>query len=150
MKMYKPTIYKLYALILFFHFSLPAQAKLAFVATGGTSQDSGTVSFAYSIYGYHKVDEQTLIGLHSGSQQGGIPILASLYVRLPLGGVILPVALGDIGYFHHDDNPGFLWKAGGGLDWKNGRYSSILILGGWEDGPNGAAVYSRIGVMIEF
>ena len=62
------------------------------------SPSNNPLSFAYSLFVYYKFDEQILIGLNSGQQQGGIPVLGSLYMRLPLGSVFLPVVIGDIGY----------------------------------------------------
>lgn len=122
------------------------------IALGGKigSPISSEPEFNYSIFLYNKFDEQVLLGVNSGQQYGGIPILASGYIRLPFGKIFMPVAAGDAGYFLHDDNDGFIWRAGGGIDWKNGTRSSILLLGGYEQFPDNANPYGRIGLMLEF
>ncbi|MFC1584932.1 hypothetical protein ACFL5V_05245 [Fibrobacterota bacterium] len=124
-------------------------AGMAVGAAAGMSHDP-SVSFAYSVYLYYKFDEQVMLGLNSGQQQQGIPVLGSVYMRLPLGSVFMPVATGDLGYFMHDQDSGLLWKAGGGIDWKNGERSSILLLGGYEKKGAEANIYSRLGLLLEF
>ena len=63
----------------------------------------------------------------------------------------MPVFIGDIGYFLHGDDGGLMWKAGGGIDWKNGERSSILLFGGYEKVQGGQGnVYSRLGLLLEF
>lgn len=118
-------------------------------AVGGT-HDSDAHEFAWSAFLYHKFDQQVLIGLKSGRQSGGIPLLGALYVRLPLGRVLMPVAVGDLGYFYHARSAGFMWKTGGGIDWKNGERSSILLLGGVERADGATNLYSRVGLLLEF
>ena len=125
-------------------------AGLAVSAAAGMSHES-SISFAYSMYLYYKFDEQVLLGMNAGQQQGGIPMLGSLYMRLPFGSVFMPVFIGDIGYFLHEDDDGVMLKAGGGIDWKNGERSSILLFGGYEkiQGRQGN-IYSRVGLLLEF
>ena len=137
-------------LILIFLISQVSFAGLAAGAGAGMSHES-PLSFAYSVYLYYKYDEQVLLGINTGQQQSGIPILGSLYMRLPFGSVFMPVFIGDIGYFLHEDDDGLMWKAGGGVDWKNGEHSSILLFGGYEKVPGGPGnIYSRLGLLLEF
>jgi hypothetical protein len=139
-----------YLPILILVFSQADAGKIAVSAACGMSHGSSH-TFAYSVYAYYKFDEQILLGLHGGQQQGGIPMLGSLYMRLPLGSVFMPFVIGDIGYFWHEDNPGLMWKGGGGIDWKNGEHSSIILFGGYEKaGDRGGNIYSRVGLLLEF
>lgn len=110
--------------------------------------------FAYSAAGYLKFDNMTLLGVQSGqgtvSAGDAIPVLGSALVRLPLGRIVLPVATGDIGYAFDDDESGFLWRAGGGFDIRNGRSSSILALGAYERQGSMAGWMGRLGILLEF
>ncbi len=117
----------------------------------------GNIAFAYSVGVYGKFDEQTLLGLESGQGTGAgsstIPLTASALVRLPLGRVMLPIVKGEFGYALADTLSGFVWRFGGGLDIKNGRRSSLLVMGGYEKsyaltGPGGW--YTRFGILLEW
>jgi hypothetical protein len=75
------------------------------------------------------------------------PLKAGLRVRLPLGGSVLPVISGGLGYvlYNHNANAkdtsnnqsvelvreglhtGFYWETGLGVDWKLGSRSSLLL-----------------------
>lgn len=137
-------------IILTLVFSQVSAGKIAVSAAGGMSHASSH-TFAYSVYAYYKFDEQVLLGLHSGQQQGGIPILGSLYMRLPLGSVFLPFLIGDLGYFMHEDDSGLMWKGGMGIDWKNGERTCILLFGGYEKVLDRKGnIYSRVGLLLEF
>lgn len=124
-------------------------------ALGANSRDHFRGShFGYSVGLYSKFDGQTLIGIQSG--QGtvtgpeSVPILGHALVRLPLGGVVMPVASGGLGYALDADHPGFLWQAGGGLDMRNGRRSSLLALGAYERQGSRSGWVGRLGILLEF
>ena len=108
--------------------------------------------FAWSAGLLFKFDEQILLGAQSGQgtvgAPGSIPALGSLMVRLPLGRIVLPVAVGDVGYAF-SDNPGFLWRGGGGFDIRNGRRSSFLVLGGYEGHASRSGWFGRFGLLLE-
>jgi hypothetical protein len=110
--------------------------------------------FAYSAAFYAKFDDMTLLGIQSGqgtvSSSEAIPLLGSAMIRLPIGRVILPVAIGDLGYAFDDDHPGLLWRAGGGFDIRNGRHSSILLLGAHESQASHYGWIARLGLLLEF
>lgn len=110
--------------------------------------------FAYSAAGYFKFDDMTLLGVQSGlgTVAGGdaIPVLGSAMVRLPIGRIVLPVATGDMGYAFHDEHAGFIWRAGGGLDIRNGRRSSFLLLGAFEKQQALSGWMGRLGLLLEF
>ena len=79
-----------------------------------------------------------------------IRFYAGAILRLPFGRIVLPFATGDVGYVLDDDNGGLMWRAGGGLDIKNGRHSSLLLLGGQETAGGMAGWYARAGLLLEF
>jgi hypothetical protein len=124
-------------------------------ALGANSRDHFRGAFlAYSGGLYLKFDDMVLLGAHSGigsaAGPSSIPVAGSALVRLPLGRVVLPFATGDLGWVFDDEDPGFLTRAGGGLDIKNGRYSSLLLLGGYETVSGLAGWYARAGLLLEF
>lgn len=134
----------------------PAQAGAAITGTVGTSSRDhfrGGI-FAYSGSVYLKFDDMVLLGAQSGigsiAGPSSIPILGSAMMRLPFGRIILPFAAGDVGYVIDDDHDGVLWRGGGGLDIKNGRHSSLLILGGFETASGLEGWYGRAGLLLEF
>lgn len=103
---------------------------------------------------WYKFDQMVFLGVSSGiqtmSSDRHIPLMAAAWVRLPIGGQILPVATGDIGYQLGDD-PQFAWRAGGGLDIKNGDRTSLLVLAGYERFWRlGGFYYLRGGLLLEF
>lgn len=103
---------------------------------------------------WYKFDQMVFFGASSGIQTMGedrhIPLMGAAWIRLPLGGQILPVATGEIGY-HLGDDPQFAWRAGGGLDIKNGDRTSLLVLAGYQRFRNlGGYVYLRGGLLLEF
>ena len=145
---------------LFFLFAtlLPAAAQAGAVMTGTFGADSRDhykgARFAYSAALYAKFDDMTLLGVQSGqgtvSSSQAIPVLGSALIRLPIGRLILPVALGDIGYAIDDKSSGLLWRAGGGFDIRNGRHSSILLLGANETQGSHSGWIARAGLLLEF
>ena len=142
---------------LLLHFaSVPAHAGAAHTATlGASSRDHFRgARFAYSGGLYLKFDEMVLLGVQSGigsvAGAASIPILGSAIMRLPVGRIVMPFAAGDVGYVLDDRHDGLLWRAGGGLDIKNGRHSSLLLQGGYEATADLAAWYARAGFLLEF
>ena len=78
-----------------------------------------------------------------------VPVMGSAYMRLPFGSVMMPAATFDIGYAFGNDAQ-MIWRVGGGLDIKLGRYSSMLVLGGYENlRKTGDLVYLRCGLLLE-
>jgi hypothetical protein len=110
--------------------------------------------FGYNLAVYNRFDEQVLIGVQSGQGIAGhpssVPVLAAGFMRLPFGRIFVPAATGGIGYaLGSGDGRGFLWRAGGLLDIRNGRRSSLLLGCEYEgfDGRGGLAV--RGGVLLD-
>jgi hypothetical protein len=136
--------------------SVPCHAGAALTATlGATSRDHFRgARFAYSGGLYLKFDEMVLLGAQSGigsvAGASSIPLLGSALMRLPFGRIVMPFAAGDVGYVLDDRNDGLLWRAGGGLDIKNGRHSSLLLQGGYEATAELSAWYARAGFLLEF
>lgn len=133
-----------------------ANAGIGFTATLGTQTDlkfKGP-AFGYSIGVYNKVDDQVWVGVQSGQGVNGeasaIPILGSAFVRLPIGRVVMPVALGSIGYTIGDERQGFTWRAGGAFDIRNGRHSSLLLSGEYEGLKGRGGLVGRAGLLLEF
>ena len=81
---------------------------------------SDITSFNLNVFGHiwFPIDQMVFFGIGSGYNEldnvGYIPVMASAWVRLPIGGQTLPVVTGDIGYAFGDDHQR-LWRAGGGL-----------------------------------
>lgn len=130
----------------------------AFDATIGALTPSDDVFSSahldFTAHAWYPFDQMVFLGVGSGIQQIGdskqIPLLASLSVRLPIGGQVLPFASGDIGHSVGED-PQFQWRAGGGLDIKNGDYSSLLVAGGYQSFADlGGHYYLRGGILLEF
>ncbi len=108
----------------------------------------------FTAHAWYPFDQMVFLGIGSGIQQLGsskqIPLLASLSVRLPIGGQFLPFASGDMGHSLGEDSQ-FQWRAGGGLDIKNGDYSSLLVAAGYESFAKlGGHYYLRGGLLLEF
>ena len=123
---------------------------------GAVNPVSHLSQFNMSFYGHlwYPIDQMLFVGLGGGYQEldnvGYVPLSGGLWVRLPIGRQVLPVAIGDIGYMIGERHQMF-WRAGGGVDIKNGDYSSILVMGGYEflnhDGRG--YIFLQIGVLIE-
>jgi len=135
---------------------IPASAFTMDVQGGVVNHASELTEFNLNIYGHlwYRIDQMLFVGVGSGYQEidntALIPLSASLWVRLPIGSQILPVATGDIGYLIGSDHQLF-WRTGGGFDIKNGDYSSILLMGGYQflDNAGKGYVYLQAGILIE-
>ncbi len=133
-----------------------AFSGVAATATLGIQALSGfrAMDFGYNVSGYYKFDDQVLLGAQSGQGVAGdasaIPVLAAAYVRLPLGRAVVPAATGGVGYAFSHSNGGLLWRAGGCLDVRNGRRSSIVFGGEYEGHENyGGGIVMRAGLLLE-
>ena len=117
---------------------------------------SDITSFNLNVFGHiwFPIDQMVFFGIGSGYNEldnvGYIPVMASAWVRLPIGGQTLPVVTGDIGYAFGDDHQ-MIWRAGGGFDVKNGDYSSILLMGGYQflEERGRGYVYLQAGILVE-
>lgn len=133
----------------------PGSARLGLLAGVGASHPSPSEAhLAFTGGLFYAFDQQTLLGIQSGRQilrgEEMVPLLGSVYLRLPLGRIVMPVATGDWGYAYGDERAaGFLWRAGGGFDIRNGRRSSILLLAGYEERGFYSDVYTRAGLLLE-
>lgn len=133
-------------------------AQAGAVLTGTLGADSRDhfkgAHFGYSAAFYGKLDDMTLVGIQSGqgtvASSQAIPILASAIVRLPIGRIVLPIAIGDVGYALDDHHSGLIWRGGGGFDIRNGRHSSLLLLGAYERQGSQAGWFGRGGLLLEF
>lgn len=125
---------------------------------------NGGAAFSYekfsmpapNFYGHlwYKFDQMVFLGVGSGYMQldeaAYVPVHGSLWLRLPFGGQILPVALGDMGVAFAPELQ-FTWQASGGLDIKNGDKSSILVLVGHQYHQKTASqLLFRVGLLLEF
>ena len=103
---------------------------------------------------WYQFDAQTWLGVTSGRESvkssEGTVALGSAMMRLPIGRVILPVMHFDAGMAFADTLGGFTWKGGGGLDIKNGKRSSILLLSGYNYRAGIKGWYTRAGLLLEF
>lgn len=137
-------------------FAPRANAFTMDVQGGIVNAVSDLTSFNLNVFGHiwYPIDQMVFFGIGGGYNEldnvGYIPVMASAWIRLPIGGQTLPVATGDIGYAFGDDSQ-MIWRAGGGFDIKNGDYSSILLMGGYqflEDRGKGY-VYLQAGILVE-
>ncbi len=135
---------------------VPANAFTMDVQAGVVNHTSELFKFNLNIYGHlwYRIDQMLFVGVGSGYQEidnvGLVPVSGALWVRLPIGSQILPVATGDLGYLIGSDHQLF-WKVGGGLDIKNGDYSSILVMSGYEflDHTGKGYLYVQAGILVE-
>ena len=135
---------------------VPASAFTMDVQGGVVNHVSELGKFNLNVYGHwwYPIDQMLFFGIGSGYQEidnvGLIPLSGSLWVRLPIGSQVLPVATGDVGYLFGSDHQLF-WRTGGGLDIKNGDYSSILLMGGYQflDHAGKGYVYLQAGILVE-
>ena len=135
---------------------IPADAFTMDVQAGVVNHVSELSKFNLNIYGHlwYRIDQMLFVGIGSGYQEidnvGLVPVSAGLWIRLPIGGQVLPVLTGDIGYLIGSDHQLF-WKTGGGFDIKNGDYSSILLMGGYEflDHSGKGFAYIQAGILVE-
>ena len=135
---------------------IPAKAFTMDVQAGVVNHVSEITEFNLNIYGHlwYRIDQMLFVGVGSGYQEidnvSLVPLSASLWIRLPIGSQVLPVATGDIGYLIGSDHQLF-WRTGGGVDIKNGDYSSILLMGGYQflDHVGKGYAYVQAGILIE-
>lgn len=131
-----------------------AFSGVAITGTFGVQTLSGFkgMDFGYNVSGYYKFDDQVLLGVQSGQGVAGdasaIPVLAAAYIRLPLGRVMVPAVTGGIGWAF-SNHCGFLWKAGGVFDIRNGRRSSILLGSEYEGRADHGGIVLRGGLLLE-
>ncbi len=133
----------------------PATAGIVLTGTAGADSHDHFrgAAFAYNAALYAKFDDMTLLGVQAGqgtvASTSDIPITGTALIRLPIGRVVLPVAIGDVGYVLGDKS-GLIWKGGGGFDIRNGRRSSFLALGAYERKGSLAGWSARLGLLLEF
>ena len=136
--------------------ALPANAFTMDVQAGVVNHVSELSKFNLNIYGHlwYPIDQMLFVGIGSGYQEidnvSLVPVSGSLWIRLPIGGQTLPVLTGDLGYLIGKGHQLF-WKVGGGADIKNGDYSSILLMGGYEflDHVGKGYAFVQAGILIE-
>ena len=135
---------------------VPASAFTMDVQGGIVNHISEPTKFNLNIYGHwwYAIDQMVFLGIGSGYQDidnvSLVPLSASAWIRLPIGSQVLPVATGDFGYLIGSNHQLF-WKAGGGMDIKNGDHTSILVMSGYQflqhDGKG--YFYMQAGLLIE-
>ena len=133
-----------------------ALPRMALTGTLGmqTHPDFEGTGFGFNVTGYHKFDEQVLLGVQTGRGVAGhpssVPVLAAGFMRLPFGKIVVPVATGGVGYaFGSGDGAGLLWRGGGALDIRNGRRSSLLLGCEYEGFGDRGGLVIRGGVLLE-
>lgn len=153
MKLRKSVVAILFALACAF---VPAGAFTLDIQGGVVNHVSEISKFNLNVYGHwwYPIDQMLFVGFGTGYQEIDntrlFPVSGSIWVRLPFGRTVLPVATGDFGYLIGSDHQMF-WRAGGGLDIKNGDLSSIMIMGGYEflDHYGKGYAYIQAGILIE-
>ena len=136
--------------------AVPANAFTMDAQGGFCNRVSRMGSFNMSFYGHlwYPIDQMVFAGLGGGYVEldnvGYIPLSGSLWVRLPIGRTVLPIATGDFGYMFGKDNQMF-WRAGAGLDIKNGDRSSIIVSTGYQflNHSGEGYWYLQAGILIE-
>ena len=123
-----------YLLLVFFFLSSSWAANLALDINAGAALSYKKFKAPapnFQAHLWYKFDQMVFLGASSGYIQKDsksiVPINASLFMRLPIGGQVLPIATADVGIIFPPEFQ-FSWQASGGLDIKNGDKSSILIL----------------------
>ncbi len=140
----------------FFAFSpKPAEAFTADVSVGTANATEEISDFNLDISGHwwYPVDQMIFLGVGFGYERLGdislFPLVGSAYVYLPFGSLVMPVGTFDLGYSFGEDAQ-MIWRAGGGLDLKLGRKSSLLALLGYQNLKKaGDFIYLRCGLLIE-
>lgn len=137
---------------------MPATAlpPLAITGTLGTQSraDFEGSGFGYNLAVYNRFDGQVLLGVQSGQGVAGhptsVPVLAAGFMRLPFGRIVVPAATGGLGYaFGPEDGKGYIWRAGGLLDIRNGRRSSLLLGCEYESFHESGGLVVRGGLLLE-
>lgn len=126
------------------------------VQAGVVNHVSEIDKFNLNVFGHwwFPIDQMLFVGVGTGYQEIDnvrlFPLSGSVWVRLPIGSTVLPVATGDWGYLIGSNHQMF-WRAGGGLDIKNGDYSSIMLMGGYQflDHDGKGYAYIQAGILIE-
>ena len=78
-----------------------------------------------------------------------IPVTGSVWIRLPIGKQVLPLIIADYGYAVGSDHQ-FVWSAGLRIDIKNGDYSSLILMAGYQKlKKKDDYFYIRAGFLIE-
>ena len=135
---------------------VPASAFTMDVQGGVVNHVSDMGKFNLNVFGHfwYPIDQMLFFGIGSGYQEidnvSLIPVSGSVWIRLPIGSTALPVATGDWGYLFGSNNQMF-WRAGGGFDIKNGDYSSIMLMGGYQflDHDGKGYAYVQAGILVE-
>lgn len=135
--------------------SKPAEAFTADVSVGTANATEEMSDFNLDISGHwwYPVDQMVFLGVGFGYERLGkislFPLVGSAYVYLPFGSLVMPVGTFDLGYSFGEDSQ-MIWRAGGGLDLKLGRKSSLLALLGYQNLKKaGDFIYLRCGLLIE-
>jgi hypothetical protein len=135
---------------------VPASAFTMDVQGGVVNHVSEMGKFNLNVFGHfwYPIDQMLFFGIGSGYQEidnvSLIPVSGSVWIRLPIGSTALPVVTGDWGYLFGSNNQMF-WRAGGGFDIKNGDYSSIMLMGGYQflDHDGKGYAYVQAGILVE-
>ena len=135
---------------------VPASAFTMDVQGGVVNHVSDMGKFNLNVFGHfwYPIDQMLFFGIGSGYQEidnvSLIPVSGSVWIRLPIGSTALPVVTGDWGYLFGSNNQMF-WRAGGGFDIKNGDYSSIMLMGGYQflDHDGKGYAYVQAGILVE-
>lgn len=143
------------AVLGFFAFTEPVQAFTADVSVGTFNATEEMSDFNLDVSGHwwYPVDQMVFLGVGFGYERLGdislFPLVGSAYIYLPFGSLVMPVGTFDLGYSFGDDAQ-MVWRAGGGLDVKLGRKSSLLALVGYQNlKKTGDFVYLRCGLLVE-
>ena len=136
--------------------AIPAGAFTLDVQGGVVNHVSDIKSFNLNVFGHYwfPIDQMLFVGVGTGYQEIHnsrlVPVSGGLWVRLPIGSTVLPVAVGDWGYLIGSNHQMF-WRTGGGMDIKNGDHSSIMLTGGYQflDSDGKGYVYAQAGILIE-
>lgn len=136
--------------------AVPASAFTMDAQGGICNRVSSLRDFNMSFYGHlwYPIDQMVFAGVGVGYEEldnvGYVPVSGSLWVRLPIGRTVLPIATGDFGYMFGKDDQMF-WRAGGGLDIKNGDRTSIIVSTGYQflNHSGEGYWYLQAGILIE-
>lgn len=150
---------RLFACLIFcvISFSAPTASAFTMDVQGGVANAvSHITSFNVNAIAHfwYPIDQMVFFGIGSGYEEldnvAYVPVMASAWVRLPIGGQVLPVVTGDFGYAFGEEHQ-MIWRAGGGFDIKNGDYSSLLLMGGFQflEHSGRGYVYLQAGILVE-
>ncbi len=121
------------------------------------SEDLGDdFHFDFTLNAYYGWDQMVLLGIGAGYQQIGVgksfPLMTHLFVRLPIGSLILPIVQGSWGYQLGEDSS-FFYRLGGGIDMRLGDRSSLILMAGTHNylqGHHSPRLFLRGGLLLEF